>query len=204
MYTFPTTFDGVDHSVLNWAQQFVGQNAVADWLLVALGQWLVYLVPIVLLGIWFWLRYGRGVKDWAEERINLIELAVAGVLGWQGISNLVKLVYYRDRPLVAGTNVKELFFHRPDNSFPSDHSAFFFGMATYAYLLGWRRTGHGLLVAAILVSIARIATGTHWFTDIIFGALVGLVSALLLWWLRKPFEHWLAEPIEAMLSKVGL
>ncbi len=204
MYPFPSTFDRLDHAALDWAQQFVGQWALLDWLLVIIGQWLVYLVPLGLVGVWLWLRFGRQVKDWAEERIALLELTVAGLLGWQGLSGLVKLIYYRDRPSVAGTNVTELFFHRPNNSFPSDHSAFFFGMATYAYLLGWRRTASGLLITAVLVSIARIATGTHWLSDIVFGALVGLGSAALLWWLRKPFQLWIAEPLEAFASKVGL
>lgn len=204
MYTFPHTFDGLDNSVLDWAQQFIGQSAVFDFLIVAIGQWLVYCVPVALILVWFWLRYGGTIKNWAEERIRLIELAAAGLIGWQGLSGLIKLVYYRDRPIVAGSDVKELFFHRPNNSFPSDHSAFFFGLATYAYLLGWKKVGHGLLLAAIGVSASRVATGTHWFTDIVAGALVGLAGAYLLWWLRKPFQRWVAEPLEAFISKVGL
>ncbi|MBI4185496.1 phosphatase PAP2 family protein [Candidatus Berkelbacteria bacterium] len=204
MSTFPHTFDSLDQAVLNWAQHFIGRSDGLDWLLVVVGQWLVYLVPVGLLIAWLWLRYGHRVKDWALERISLLELTVAGLIGWQGLSRLIKLIYYRDRPLVAGSNVKELFFHRPDNSFPSDHSAFFFGLATYAYLLGWHRTGHGMLIAAILVSMARIATGTHWLTDIIVGALIGVAGAYLLWWLRKPFEQWIGEPLEALISQAGL
>lgn len=213
MYSFPTIFDGLDQTVLDWAQRLVGQSTLLDWLLVAIGQWFVYLVPVGLLVVWLWLRYsapfgagrsGRRITDWATERIYLIEFTLAGLLGWQGLSGLVKLVYYRDRPLVAGSNVKELFFHRPNNSFPSDHSAFLFGLATYAYLLGWRRSGHGLLLAALLVSLARIATGTHWLTDIIAGAAIGVVSAYLIRWLRTPVDRYLAEPLEALISKAGL
>lgn len=204
MNEFPDFITDIDRGILAWAQQAIGTSPILDTFFVVIGQWLVYFVPIALPLAWLWLRYGGGVKDWATERIYLIEFTLAGLLGWQVLSRIIKLFYFRPRPSVAGENVKELFFHRPDESFPSDHAALFFGFATYAYLLGWRKAGHWLLLAAILVSTSRIVTGTHWFTDILGGLVIGLLSAAIVWWLRVPIQRYIAEPLETFLSKIGL
>ncbi len=205
MDSLAAQIQALDDAILHWSQDvLIGVSPVLDWFWIVVGQWAVYAVPIVLLVVWFWLRFGGQIKDWQVRRVALIEFTVAGLLGWQVLSRIVKAFYFRDRPSTAGQDVKELFFHRPDESFPSDHSALFFAFATYAYLLGWKRTGHWMLGIAIAVSVARIVTGTHWFTDILGGLLIGILAAYLLWWFREPFRRWIAEPVARLLEKIGL
>ena len=204
MTTLTASFQAFDEAVLYWAQGAIGANVALDLFWRIVGQWLVYIVPFALVGLWLWYRYGSEERTGTTARLWLAELAVAGVLGWQVLSRFVKVFYYRSRPSAAGENVKELFFHRPDQSFPSDHAALFFGFATYAYLSGRRTLGHWLLAIALAVSAARIVTGTHWTTDILGGVVVGVVSAYVVWRLRDPLRTFVLIPIERLLRRVGL
>ncbi|MBI4032842.1 phosphatase PAP2 family protein [Candidatus Berkelbacteria bacterium] len=204
MNTIPEAIQALDEAVLHWAQGALGQSGALDFLLRVVGQWLVYLVPIALLLAWFYLRYGSGLKNWPAWRADLILFTAAGMLGWQVLSRIVKLFYFRERPSVAGENVKELFFHRPDESFPSDHAALFFGFATYAYLRGWKSTGHLMTGIALAVSLARIVTGTHWLTDILGGLVIGVASAYLIYLPGRWLRAHVAEPLERFLARLGL
>lgn len=204
MDTITASIQAFDEAVLYWAQGAIGANAALDLFWLVVGQWLVYAVPFALVGLWLWCRYGGDKRDSVASRLWLAELTVAGVLGWQVLSRFVKLFYFRNRPSVAGENVKELFFNRPDESFPSDHAALFFGFATYAYLSGRRTLGHWLLAAALGVSAARIVTGTHWTTDILGGMVIGIASAYAVWRLREPLRTRVLMPIERLLRQIGL
>lgn len=198
------TIPSIDAAALSWGQKFVGISPMIDFIIRASAEWLVYSVPLALVILWFWYRYGLHKKDWHDHRVSLIEFALAGIVGWQVLSGIVKAFIYRDRPWVASSGVKELLFHRPNNSFPSDHSAFFFGLVAFSYLMGWKRLGNWMLFAAILVSFARIATGIHWLTDILAGALVGVLGGWLMFKMHRPFSRFIAEPIERALARIGL
>jgi undecaprenyl-diphosphatase len=62
-------------------------------------------------------------------------------------------------------------------SFPSGHTASSFAAATALYLYD-RRYGIPALVFAALVGISRVYLLVHWPTDVIAGAMIGMVCAL--------------------------
>ena len=62
-------------------------------------------------------------------------------------------------------------------SFPSGHTASSFAAATALYLYD-RRYGIPALVFAALVGISRVYLLVHWPTDVIIGAVIGMVCAL--------------------------
>lgn len=64
-------------------------------------------------------------------------------------------------------------------SFPSDHAALFVALAG-GILLALRAAGLAALLWAVLgIFLPRVATGLHWPSDMIAGALAGLVSLAL-------------------------
>ncbi len=69
---------------------------------------------------------------------------------------------------------------RPGKSFPSGHTANMFCFATVLVAFYGRR-GAWLFVAAALVALSRVATGSHWPSDVIFTAALSVVltAALL-------------------------
>lgn len=101
-----------------------------------------------------------------------------------GARFLAIVLPFRTRPLATPT----LQFHLPSgagldyvnwSSFPSDHAAMFFGLAA-GILLVWRTAGCVAMVwAAFVVCFPRLYLGEHWPTDILAGALLGVLSTQL-------------------------
>lgn len=65
------------------------------------------------------------------------------------------------------------------HSFPSGHAARAFLIAALATLLGPDWLAAVLWIWAPLVSIARVAMGVHYLSDVLAGAIVGLAAALM-------------------------
>ena len=87
--------------------------------------------------------------------------------------------WQRPRPFTAhpgGTHL--LTPPSPDPSFPSDHAAAAFAIA-FAILVFSRRGGAAFLAAATLLALSRVALGAHYPSDVLAGAVVGFVAALL-------------------------
>jgi membrane-associated phospholipid phosphatase len=94
-----------------------------------------------------------------------------------GLSSGLKYTIGRNRPDVAGTNIE----FRPfsgSNSFPSGHTAAAFAIATAVAdqtTDGW--SDYVLYGAASVTALARINDNRHWTSDVLFGALIGHLSA---------------------------
>jgi undecaprenyl-diphosphatase len=89
------------------------------------------------------------------------------------ISDIIKLVVSRPRP-VPGAN--GWFLNTPADvySFPSKHASTAFSLATSVILhkkvLGWIAA-----VFAVLISVSRVYLGAHYWSDIIAGAVLGII-----------------------------
>ena len=92
------------------------------------------------------------------------------------------------RELVASVDDGELFVYpgdvhlfipaSMDTSFPSDHATAAFAIAGAIFLRS-RRAGWIALTMASLVSVGRVVGGTHYPTDVLAGAAIGTLSALV-------------------------
>lgn len=120
------------------------------------------LLAVFIGGDAFW-------KSWAL-RMAIVIIAMAGiVLG-------IKFTFRRPRP----TGEWGAIYRKTDpHSFPSGHAARSALMAVL--ILAWGPTWLEipLLVWAPLVSIARVALGVHFLSDVVVGALVGIGAGLL-------------------------
>jgi len=143
-----------------------------------MAEYLVYIVPIALLYLWFWAKKSQKVAMRAFFAI---------ILAWPIISLAIGKLINRPRPFET-KGVQELLFHRPDYSFPSDHAAALFAMAFSFWFSGYKKLAYFFLGIAILVSFFRVATGIHWPSDIVAGAIVGLAAAWLIYILDKPLD----------------
>ncbi len=114
------------------------------------------------------------------------------------IGKIITEFYDRARPFVAHPGAVHLFAkHGADASFPSDHATASMAIAV-AFLLR-RRFGLGALtlVFAAILDFGRVAVGFHYPTDVLGGAAIGALAALVLW--APP----LRRPIDALSDFIG-
>jgi undecaprenyl-diphosphatase len=96
------------------------------------------------------------------------------------LAKIIATVVDRPRPFVAHPGAIHLFTHHAaDPGFPSDHATASFAIAV-ALLLRFRAWGVVTLIAAIVLSVGRVALGIHYPTDVLAGAVLGTLVALAL------------------------
>jgi undecaprenyl-diphosphatase len=130
-------------------------------------------------GKWHSINARHGVV--AAGFSTLLALSIARVIGD---------LWARPRPYVAHPDVHLFIAPSHDPSFPSDHATAAFAIAV-ALLLRHRKAGWLALGLASVLSIARVAVGTHYPGDVAAGALIGTSAALVFWHpsVRKPLHR---------------
>ena len=141
--------------------------------------YLIYIVPVFLIVLWFWS---------AQSKKAALRSTFAGLISWLVVANLLGRIINRPRPFQI-EGVKELLFHRPTYSFPSDHAAFLFAIAFSFYLSGYKRLSYFTLATAVLISLARLGVGFHFPLDLLGGIIIGLLVAWLVWLFDRPLNY---------------
>jgi undecaprenyl-diphosphatase len=148
---------------------------------------------IVLLGALF-LAHGKLGSRNARHGVVAAGFSAGLALG---VAQIANHLWARPRPYVAHPGDVHLFIPASiDTSFPSDHATAAFAIAVAIFLRS-RRAGWIALAMAALVSISRVAVGTHYPTDVLAGAAIGTLSALV-------FYHPLVRrPLHALADRIG-
>jgi len=132
-------------------------------------QWIPVLLAAVLLATWLWKRRAADHPSFRAALAGAVALGCAPIVG---------LLHHQAQPSALGLG-RTLIAHVSGNSFPSEHTALSFGVAVSLLL-----SGSGLwpvaLALAFLVGFARIFVGVHFPLDVLIGAALGTLVALLL------------------------
>ncbi|QQG42575.1 MAG: phosphatase PAP2 family protein [Candidatus Giovannonibacteria bacterium] len=129
-------------------------------------------------------------RDKKRELLMIIHSFAAALVARFIFTDIIRYFYDRPRPFEVLGNVYQLMQHSPGGAFPSGHAAFFFALATgvFFYKKWW---GVLFYAAALTISFSRVAAGIHWTSDILGGAVIGILSAWLVKILLKNFAGYL-------------
>jgi undecaprenyl-diphosphatase len=159
----------MDDAITQWINAPAGKSAPFDTIMISLAQYGAPLLVLLVMLQW-WSRHDR-----LHVRHTCIAAGLSFLIGL-GLNQIILLFVHRVRPYDAG--VSHLIISRSsDWSFPSDHATATFAIATAFLLRGPKRRGLAFLAGALLVCVSRIYVGTHYFSDVLGGAVTGIFAA---------------------------
>lgn len=175
----------------HWINQWAGHIPTLDKFMSFIAQYGLELYAFLFVVAWFALPKPEG-----NRRHALIVAGFSGILALL-INVLISHVWFRPRPFVSLSkgSFTQLIPHSIDASFPSDHVSGSFAFAAGSWKNAERWVSYSFTILAILVAIARVYTGVHWPTDVIAGAIVGLLSARIMW---------AVSPVLTPFTQIGL
>ncbi|MGG1556468.1 undecaprenyl-diphosphatase [Paenibacillus ferrarius] len=162
------SFTEIDYHVFQAINQLGNNYSVLNPLMKILASKAEYVFYVGVVVYWF-TRQEKHRRMVAQSLFSAtIALAISGILGH---------FFYRDRPFVTHA-VLQLIPHSANASFPSDHATAAFVIATSIWIFS-RRSGYIWFLLAASIAFSRIWTGVHYPSDIISGAVIGVLTALL-------------------------
>ena len=183
----------LDPSVARWVAQ------TPAWMLVAFRQGttvleVVFGFPVSKFALGFVLLIAAAVFMRRRRPLALVLLYVGAThLTARLAAGMLKNVFGRERPFEALPDYEGAFFV-DGSSFPSGHAAHFWSLFFPLALL-FPRYRLPLLVLPLFVSVARVAVGDHFLSDVIASA---ALSALVAWGFAYIFRMPRDERIEAV------
>lgn len=198
---------GIDQLLLDWLNTYLARSPGAFTHAIALSDrtpWL--LMAFILAALWFVGESGavptrRGGKTRLQSRRHVVLTLVAMVLVFI-LARALQHIVPRSRPLVdlplqipiepqvwsAIRGSLEL-----QGAFPSEHAAILFAVTTGAFSLD-RRLGFLAILGSLYFCALRIGIGFQWPSDILAGALLGVLATSLIL-AAEPLVRPLLEPL---------
>lgn len=150
-------------------QSFFIVSILSEWLAIFLARVLIFIYVPLLLWVW---AYGHKAKQHiAKEAVWAVGLAIL-------MGESLSLLVLRVRPFLFWDNVVVLIPPPLTSSFPSIHTATALAVTTALFMINKKLGWFGLLVA-VGVAVGRVAAGVHYPTDILSGALIGILAYCL-------------------------
>jgi len=159
---------------------WAGKWGWLDWLMVFCAEYLLYVMILAILVYVIW-----NYRAWRDMALVAIGSAIIARFG---VATLIRHFYYHARPYWVLTNTHLLLARETESSFPSGHTIFIFALATGVYQYN-KKAGKWFFALACLVGFSRIFAGVHWSYDVVVGAILGILTALVCDWIFSKYKH---------------
>lgn len=160
----------LDVAVTQWMNGLAGRSAALDFLMISISTVGVpILVFAVIIQWWF-------PRPDPSNRHVLLAAGLSFLLGL-ALNQLILLFVHRIRPYDSGIT-HLLIGPSADYSFPSDHATATLAIAATFLLRGKRGCGIAFSIAALLMIVSRVYVGTHYASDVVGGAVTGIIAAI--------------------------
>ncbi|EEL50670.1 MULTISPECIES: undecaprenyl-diphosphatase [Bacillus cereus group] len=148
--------------------RLAGRGNTMDTIMVFISQKTRYLYLFILLCMWF--------RNNFYKKIILYAGISAGITLF--INRIIQFFYFKPRPFIVH-RIHLLIPSKNNSSFPSKHTALAFAVAT-SILLRERLIGSIMWVLAVLTGFSRIWVGHHYPFDIIWSAVIGSLTSIVI------------------------
>lgn len=166
----------LDFIIFKFINNFAEQSKTVDMIGIFLAQYLPYFLVAILLIFIFYPKAKR-----KENQIMVFIAIISAFISRFFVKSVILFFYNRPRPFIALSethNLLQMNLSENFQSFPSGHTMFFFAIATGVYFYN-KKLGTVLFICTTLISLARIFVGVHWPSDIIGGAILGILTAFV-------------------------
>lgn len=178
------TFDLASFRAING---LAGRSDALDAFFVFCATYLIFLMIALVLAYVAIAWKTTHFEGRVENLAHAVWAAIIGIV----VQTVIGFLWFRPRPFVTLESVTKLANRMADEkSFPSAHATLAFALA-FGVALHNKRWGRALLVLAALVAFGRVAAGVHYPTDILGGAILGLVVAKIAAPVKKGIEPYL-------------
>ena len=155
----------MNEQIFHFFNNFAGQNAYLDFVLIFLSNWFGYLL---LGGLSVFLVFHKDKKQGVRDLFVVLAAAVAAY----ALSKVIKMLVPNPRPFEVLSDAHVLYIHGGGDSFPSGHATFYMSLAASLFFYH-RKLALVYFVGALIIGLARIAVGVHWPFDILGGWVLG-------------------------------
>jgi undecaprenyl-diphosphatase len=186
----------LDLRLLHLINDLAGQHWTLDRM-VANEEMLALLKGGVLLGL-YWMSWFRRGGDQQDRKATIVAAMAGALVALLVARTLAAALPFRERPIYALSGAIRLPSYpiQPDledwSAFPSDTATYFVALA-FGFWFLWRPLGAILLVWVLAyICLPRVFLAVHYPSDILAGAVIGILSAMLLQ--RSALKSWIARP----------
>jgi undecaprenyl-diphosphatase len=166
----------IDLYIFHLINGFAGKWQWLDYFGMFCAEYLGYVLMFVL----FLFLLFRFKKYWRM----VLEATIAAVFTRFVLAEIIRIIFFRARPFVTLNFIPLINQSPKEASFPSGHATFFFALSTIVYFYN-KKAGILFYIGSFLIVIARVFVGIHWPSDILAGAVLGILMG---WLLNKLFR----------------
>jgi undecaprenyl-diphosphatase len=143
---------------------------VEDLTVIFFASFFIYFLFLGLIILWF--------IDGKIKKEQVVHALFACLIAWF-IAYVIKQLFPTLRPYWLDGRGVMTWTVPTDGSFPSQHTALAFALSTTVFLHD-RRVGWIFMISALLIGIARVLANVHYPVDILGGALIGTLVAVVI------------------------
>lgn len=170
----------VDVSLFNYINSFVGRWTWLYYFAIFCAKYLGYILVLAII-IFFLINFK---KHW----LVLFEAIIAASFTRFVLVEIIRGAWFKLRPFAQFNFIPLIHQNAGESSFPSGHASFYFALSTIIFLYN-KKAGILFYAASFLIAISRVFVGVHWPSDILAGAIIGVITALIINFIYKKYEN---------------
>ena len=141
-----------------------------DLIVMFFASFFIYFLFLGLMVLWY--------IDGKIKKEQVIHALFACLFAWTAAA-LIKHFFPTIRPFVLNGGGTGVLIPPTDGAFPSEHTVIAFALAVTVFMHD-RRVGWWFLASALIIGVARIVANVHYPVDIVGGAFLGTIVAVVI------------------------